>query len=124
YCDSSFFRAIINNAQLALSRADIDVARHYAQLADEDCRPVFDLIADEYDRTVRRVLEVIEHQQLLGNAPHLVGTIRRRNPFVDVLSHAQIALRRWLSRADEAGQEAELERERIGAILFITINGI
>jgi phosphoenolpyruvate carboxylase len=120
YRDSPFFRALINNAQLALARSDIDVARCYAALADEDARRVFGLIEAEYERTVRHVLEVVEKQELLGNRPHLVGTIRRRNPYVDVLSHAQIELLRRLRGAEGSGAA----QERMLAILFITINGI
>lgn len=123
YRESPFFRALINNAQLALGRSDIDVARCYAALADEDAQRIFRLIEVEYERTVRHVLEVVEKQELLGNRPHLVGTIRRRNPSVDVLSHAQIELLRRL-RTSEAQPGGSAEQERILAILFITINGI
>ena len=119
YRESPFFRALINNAQLALSRSDIDVARCYAALADEDARQIFARIEAEYARTLEHVLEVVERQELLGNRPHLVGTIKRRNPFVDVLSHAQIELLQRLRRSED-----EDERERLLAILFITINGI
>lgn len=127
YRDSPFFRATINNAQLALARADIDVARHYSSLADEDAQQIFALIAAEHERTVSRVLDVVDRQQLLGNAPHLVATIRRRNPYVDILSHAQIELLRRLAGYEAAGAGAgatKAELERILAILFITINGI
>lgn len=122
YRESPFFRAVINNAQLALGRADIDVARCYASLVDEDARTIFARIEEEHGRTVSQVLDVVDRQQILGNRPHLVGTIRRRNPYVDVLSHAQIELLRRLSRAEAEGTESE--REHILAILFITINGI
>jgi phosphoenolpyruvate carboxylase len=122
YRESAFFRAIINNAELGLIRSDIDVASHYAALADPDARQVFDLIAAEHGRTMSRVLDVVQHQHLLGNAPHLSAIVQRRNPYVDVLSHAQITLLSRLAGAEESDSEAE--RERILAILFITINGI
>jgi phosphoenolpyruvate carboxylase len=119
YRDWPFFRALINNAQLALARADIDVAAAYAELAGAEDRPIFELIADEHARTMTHVLELSEGQGLLGNRPHLVDAVRRRNPYVDVLSHAQIEL---LRRLDTAPDE-EL-RDRLRAALFITINGI
>ena len=119
YRKSPFFRALINNAQLALSRADIEVASCYAQLADEEARQVFPPIRTEWDRTVRTVLSVIDKQQILGNRPHLLATVNRRNPYVDVLSHVQIELRRRLGETSD-----EAERERILGVLFTTINGI
>ncbi len=117
--DSPFFRALINNAQLALTRADIDVAAQYAELADDDAKAVFELIASEHERTVRRLLEVLDRQSLLGNRSHLMTTVKRRNPYVDVLSHAQIELLGRLRRSD-----SDDERQAILDILFITINGI
>ncbi len=119
YKASPFFRALINNAQLALSRADIDVAAFYARLADEDAQQIFPLIRAEWDRTVSGVLKIIDKQQILGNRPHLLATVVRRNPYVDVLSHTQIELKRRLARA-----ENESEREQILSIFFTTINGI
>ncbi len=119
YRDSPFFRALINNAQLALTRADIDVASAYAKLADEDAQTLFPLIRSEWDKTVKGVLDVIDKQQILGNRPHLLATVVRRNPHVDVLSHTQIVLRRRLSSATD-----DAYRDRILNVLFTTINGI
>src|SRR5262249_12631161 len=77
YRVSPFFRALVNNAQLALSRADIDVAAFYARLADDDAQKIFPLIRTEWDKTVRGVLAIIERQEILGNRPHLLSTVRR-----------------------------------------------
>jgi phosphoenolpyruvate carboxylase len=68
---------------------------------------------------VEGVLMVVDKHHILGNRPHLLATVNRRNPYVDVLSHAQIELRRRLLVA--ANEE---ERERILGALFTTINGI
>ena len=119
YKKSPFFRALINNAQLALSRADIDVAACYAELGDAELRELFPQIRAEWDKTVRSVLSVIDKQQILGNRPHLLSTVLRRNPYVDVLSHAQIELKRRLPEAKD-----DNEREKILGSLFTTINGI
>lgn len=119
YRASPFFRALVNNAQLALSRADIEVAAFYARLADDDAQAIFPLIRAEWERTVKAVLSVIESQEILGNRPHLLATVHRRNPYVDVLSHTQIELRKRLLAAS-----SDREREQLLAALFITINGI
>jgi len=116
---SPFFRALVDNAQIALARADIDVAEGYAALADDDARSLFPLIRREWDRTVENVLAVADQREILGHRPHILATVRRRNPHVDVLSHAQIELLKRL--AQSAG---EAERERLLGALFTTINGI
>ena len=119
YRESPFFRALINNAELALSRADIDVAGLYAKLADSDAQQIFPLIRAEWDRTVKGVLAVIDKQQILGNRPHILETVKRRNPYVDVLSHVQVELRKRM-----AAGELEADRELALSVLFTTINGI
>jgi phosphoenolpyruvate carboxylase len=119
YANWPFFRALIDNAQLALVRADMAVASHYARLSDSEGSEVYALIRQEYDRTVARVLEVTGTRALLAASPTIVDTVARRNPFVDVLNHAQIELLRRLRAAESAE-----ERERLRKALFVTINGI
>ena len=119
YREWPFFAALVDNAQLALARADLDVAACYARLADDDARGLFDLVRDEHERTVRRVLEVTEGPHILAAWPTLAHTVERRNPYVDVLSHAQIELLARLRATAESSA-----RDRIREVLFITINGI
>jgi phosphoenolpyruvate carboxylase len=119
YKEWPFFHALVDNARLALARADVDVAEHYARLADPETRGVFDLIRAEHARTVARVLEVTNAKELLGAWPALAATVARRNPDVDVLSHAQIELLRRLREA-----EPDAERAALREALFVTINGI
>lgn len=119
YADWPFFRVLVDIAQLALVRADMDVAEYYARLGDAEGGQVFTLIREEYDRTVARVLDVARSHALLAASPMLATNVARRNPFVDVLNHAQIELMRRLRAAD-----SDEERERLRRALFVTINGI
>ncbi len=113
-----FFRALVDNAQIALIRADLDVARCYSRLADADARGLFDPIAEEHRLTVRNVLATTGEPALLADRPTIAGTVERRNPYVDVLSHCQIELLRRLRAA------APADRDALREALFITINGI
>ena len=117
YAEWPAFAALIDNAQVALVRSDMDVAGHYARLADDDARGLYGLIRAEHERTVARVLEASGRSALLEAWPTVFRTVERRNPYVDVLSHVQIELLRRL-----AGDPPEAERIR--AALFVTINGI
>jgi phosphoenolpyruvate carboxylase len=64
-------------------------------------------------------LQVTGEPEILSAWPTIAATVRRRNPYVDVLSHTQIELRRRLGQT-----ENEEERERILGALFTTVNGI
>ncbi len=123
-----FFRALVDNAQLALVRADIEVASFYARLADDEDRPIFDRIREEHDRTVKAVLAVTGATTLLEKQPTIAKSVQLRNPYVDVLSHAQIELlgRLHATQGDQREHRGDItaEQKRIREILFVTINGI
>ena len=134
-----FFRAVIDNLQMALAKADMRIAALYAALADEagmdsraadgtpgkavggeaaggaEGRQVFARIAEEYRHTVRWVLRITGQQALLEREGALAESIRLRNPYVDALSYLQVLfLRRHRARPDE--------ESRFG--LLVTIAGI
>jgi phosphoenolpyruvate carboxylase len=114
-----FFRALVDNAQLALVRADLDVAEHYSRLAEPHARGVFELIRVEHARTVARILEVTQKSELVADWPTILRTVKLRNPYVDVLSHAQIELLGRIQRTHDLAERAHLREA-----LFVTINGI
>ena len=120
---SRFLGALTHNGELALIRADLDVAREYAALADPADASLFGLIEAEHDRTRRLLAELAGLDLGLADRPHLAASVRRRNPYLDVLSHCQIELLRRL-RAAEAAGAAPAELERLSSAIFTTIGGI
>jgi phosphoenolpyruvate carboxylase len=120
---SRFLRALVHNGELALVRADIDVARAYAALADPEDAALFQIIEEEHARTRRALTEMAGLDTSLADRPHLAASVRRRNPYIDVLSHAQVELLRRIRAAEAAGAPA-LELERLSAAIFTTISGI
>ena len=113
---SKAFRALIRNCELSLVRSDIDVAREYARLADDDARRIFAMIEAEHARTRAALSDTLGITTPLATRPYLAGSIERRNPTLDILSHSQIeAIRRR-----RAGGDAD----RLARIIFTTIGGI
>lgn len=117
---SRFVRALVRNCELALIRADLEVAREYASLADPDDAAVFAIIADEHARTRAQLDLVLGDRGLLAERPHLALSVARRNPYLDVLSHAQIELLRRL----RALPPDHADVERIATAVFTTISGL
>jgi phosphoenolpyruvate carboxylase len=113
-----FLTALVDNARLALTQADLDVAAAYARLAPPEARGVFDLIRAEHAKTVRLILAVSGDAALLSRWPTLARTVKRRDPYVDVLSHVQVAVLGRLEAAPAA------ERARLEDVLRLTVNGI
>ncbi|MBC8076211.1 MAG: phosphoenolpyruvate carboxylase, partial [Chloroflexales bacterium] len=116
-----FFTTLIDNVQMILAKADMLVARQYADLV-EDAQlreEIFGTIAAEYERTVRLVCQVTRVDVLLGNKPILQRSIARRNPYVDPLSAIQVELLCRLRAAPDAPDHAATE-----AAILLSINGI
>lgn len=103
--ESPFLRALVGNAELALVRADLDVASHYARLADPEVGKMFELIAAEHALTVQQLDALREHRAPLADRQHIAESVLRRNQVLDVLCHIQIELMRRAS-AVATGAEA------------------
>jgi phosphoenolpyruvate carboxylase len=98
-----FWQTLIDNAQMILSKADMTIARLYADLVEDQALAgrVYDRIAQEYERTVEVILQMTGREKLLDNAPILKRSIQQRNPYVDPLSFIQLVLLRRLRSGEE-----------------------
>jgi len=100
-----FFVNLLDDAEMALAKADMTIAVRYAELAAEEASArasapgVFERVAAEYRLTRDLVLQLRGRDELLAGDPALRRSIRLRNPYVDPMSLLQVELlRRW--RAD------------------------
>ena len=115
--DWPFLRAVLDDAEMVLAKADMAIAAHYAQLAPKDTREFFPRIRAEFDRTVDLVLRLKGSSALLADDPVLQSSIRLRNPYVDPMSLLQVDL---LARWRASGRtDPELFRA-----LLASVNGI
>ncbi|HUP54768.1 MAG TPA: phosphoenolpyruvate carboxylase [Methylomirabilota bacterium] len=114
-----FFASVVDNAELALARADLGVARQYAALAADD-RAAWPTIEAEYARTVAWLGRVTGRDRLLDGDPELRRRMGLRDPYVDSLSELQVTL---LGRLRAAGPD-DPERARLLRLVQLTVNGI
>ena len=123
YLGWPFFRALLDNAEMALLKADMGIAKLYSDLVSERAlaEHVFSAILAEYDRTRDAILAITGHQQLMDAEPVLQRSIELRNPYVDPLNYVQVEmLRRLRALADPEGAESKAIRD----VVVLTINGI
>jgi phosphoenolpyruvate carboxylase len=118
FTEFPLFNDLLNNVEMGLAKADFNIARLYSGLvADEELRQrVFKVLENEFVRTRKLVLQVMEESELLENNPILARSIRLRNPYVDPMSIVQAEL---LGRKRAGEHSAELDY-----VLGATINGI
>ena len=103
YAHWPFWRTLIDNAQMILAKADLTIARLYADLvaSPEVANQIHGRIADEYAHTVRAVLQMTGQTELLESMPVLQRSIQQRNPYVDPLSFVQLVLLERLRQGAE-----------------------
>jgi phosphoenolpyruvate carboxylase len=120
YREWTFFRTLVDNAQVSLRKADLLIADVYAGLADEKTRTeIFPLLRAEYERTEAALRRLTGQADLLDHEPWLQRSIRVRNPYIDPMNYIQVALLRRL-RSAPRGPEAEALREAV----LLSVNGI
>jgi phosphoenolpyruvate carboxylase len=109
YRDWPFFRALISNVEMSLFKADMDIARDYANLCSDPqtAQSIFETILTEYTRTVKHVLLVTGKRQLVKENLTLLLSLSRRKPYLDPLNNIQVTLlRRYRDAAlDETARQ-------------------
>ena len=119
--DWPFFAALISNAEMAVVKADLDIARRYAELYDDAAvrERIWGHIAAEFELTLREIGAVRDEERLLDREPILQRALARRNVFIDPLSFVQLELLRRLRAEGSDPDDPELVRASL-----LAINGI
>jgi len=113
-----FFRMLLSNMDMVLSKSDIAIASRYAELvADSALRDaIFPRLRKEWQTSIAALLDVAGQQALLDTNPQLARSIRHRFPYLDPLNHLQVELLKRLRSGDAD--------ERVVRGIHLTINGI
>jgi phosphoenolpyruvate carboxylase len=122
YAEWPFLRVLLGNTQMSLYKADMQTAGEYTTLAKDrgQAQGIHEVIREEYERTVREILAIVDADTLLAENTTLALSLTRRDPYLDPLNHIQITL---LQRHRDTGLNDD-ERERWLAPLLRTINAI
>src|SRR5690606_6655878 len=122
YREWPFFRALVDNAQLDIAKADMGIAELYASLVTDTKagERIFNRMKTEHALATRMVCEILEQRELLERMPVIQRSIERRNPYVDPLNFIQVALLRELRQCDPSSPEYET----VLAAVLSTVNGI
>jgi phosphoenolpyruvate carboxylase len=118
YREWPFFRMLLSNMDMVLSKSSIAIASRYAELVpDKTLREtIFGRIRAEYDSSIAVLLQIMGHDRLLQDNPLLERSIRNRFPYLDPLNHVQVELLK--THRAETGDDDVLRG------IQLTINGI
>jgi len=116
-----FFASVLDNAEMSIAKADMQVARRYAGLAPSpESRRVWRRIRREYRITRDSILTVNQRARIMDALPVLQRSIELRNPYVDSLSELQVRL---LARL-RALPADDPERADLLRLVHLTVSGV
>ena len=104
-----FLSNLLQDAEMAMAKSDMDIARRYAGLAGELGERYFPRILEEFQLTAAMICKLKGQDHLLDQDPTLKRSILLRNPYVDPMSFTQVdLLAKWRSgdRQDEQLEQA------------------
>lgn len=116
YAGWPVFRAIIDNAQLELARAKLDIAKYYSNGKNPRLE---ELIVSDFEKSTDAILGITGKEVVLGTDPVIYNSIQLRNPYTDVLNLIQIEL---MGRWKNLDEKDDIESMR--SLLFLSINGV
>ncbi len=105
YAEWPFFRALVENLEMTLSKSSFEIAEAYVSLVPRAADPerFWQALAAEHRRTIDAVLTIVEADELLDRHPVVQRSIRLRNPYVDPMNAIQVELlRAWRAGDEEA----------------------
>jgi len=118
YRNWPFFRGLMSNMDMVLSKTDMGIASRYAELVEDAAlrERIFDAIESEWEDSVEMLFAVTGKASLLQDNPAFARSLLTRLPYIDPLNHLQIAL---LERHRAGDNDEQVKRA-----IHLTINGI
>lgn len=114
-----FFKAQVDFMEMSASKADMHIARRYADLVEDRAlrERVFARISEEHRWLQEGILAIAAEKETLQSNPTLQKSIKLRNPYVDALSYFQISLlKEWRATGRT--------RNDLKRAVLLSINGV
>jgi phosphoenolpyruvate carboxylase len=118
YRDWPFFRGLMSNMDMVLSKTDMGIASRYAELVEDVAlrERIFGALNSEWETTVQMLFKVTGNNTLLQDNPAFARSLLTRLPYIDPLNHVQVAL---LQRHRAGDNDEKVKRA-----IHLSINGI
>ncbi|MEY8463762.1 phosphoenolpyruvate carboxylase [Streptococcus merionis] len=112
-----FFKSLLSNVDMVLSKTNMNIAFKYAQLCQkEEVQAVFHTILDEWQLTKNVILAIEEEEELLADNAFLKASLDYRMPYFNILNYLQIELIKRIRKG--------IPEEEVRKLIHTTINGV
>ena len=114
----AFFRGLLSNMDMVLSKTDMGIASRYAELVEDKAlsTAISSAIENEWESTIKLLFSITGNTSLLQDNPAFSRSLQTRTPYIDPLNHLQVGL---LERHRAGDTDEQVKRG-----IHITINGI
>ena len=117
YKNWPFFRSLLSNVDMVLSKSNMNIAFEYAKLCeDEKVQEIYYTILDEWQLTKNVILAIEDYDELLEENPYLRDSLDYRMRYFNILNYIQLELIKRQRRGELSPDEERL--------IHVTINGI
>ncbi len=117
YIEWPFFKSLLSNVDMVLSKTDMTIAKEYANLENYDnIKNIFNIIYEEWKLTKYTILKIQNHKDLLEDNEYLKYSLKNRLPYFNTLNYIQIEL---IKRARNNNNSSKTQK-----LIHTTINGI
>lgn len=115
---SAFFQTMLSNMEQVMAKADLDIARAYLDLAEDQsaAAELFARIEAEFARSRQALLQLLQRDTLLTDNRSLARSLALRLPYLDALNWLQAKLLARLRQEPDNGHLLQL--------IHLTINGV
>ncbi len=113
-----FFRTLLSNMDMVLSKSSLAIASRYASLVQDVAlrEAIFSRISKEWKSSVDMLNAIMQQPHLLAHNPLLLRSIHNRFPYLDPINHVQVELLKL--------HRAHATSEKVLTGIQLTINGI
>jgi phosphoenolpyruvate carboxylase len=113
-----FFRTLLSNMDMVLSKSSLGIASRYAGLVQDVAlrEAIFSRISKEWKSSVEALNAIMQQPHLLAHNPLLLRSIQNRFPYLDPLNHVQVELLKL--------HRSHATSEKVLTGIQLTINGI
>ena len=113
-----FFRSVFSNMAQVMAKAEMQLARLYANLVDDKATAdrIFTLISDEFERTREVYLKVTGNADLVSENQRQARSLKRRYPYLLPLNAVQLELLRRYRQGDD--------QFLVSKTIQVTMNGL
>lgn len=113
-----FFRSVLSNMAQVMAKAELSIARLYAELIDdrEVAERIHTQLLEEFALTKEMLSSITGHEELLADNPELARSVRSRYPYLLPLNVIQVEMMRRYRAGDES--------PKVSLGIQLTMNGL